>query len=93
MPTTNDKNEDTATPVVDVPSSASPGTQQWFQIVLNEINRHLGGIDRRLENVENRLWRVERFTWLVGGGLLVIGAVWMFIQFVLSNFSVTFTPK
>jgi len=93
MPTTNDKNEDTATPVIEVPSGASPGTQQWFQIILNQINGQLDKIDQRLGGIENRLWKVEKFTWLIGGGLLLLGVIWMFVQFLFSNFDITLTPK
>lgn len=76
-----------------VPSDIPHGAQQWLQLILNQIENRLGGIETRLTGIEGRIGKVEKITWAIGGGLIVIGVGWAFVQFLLANFDVSIAPK
>lgn len=65
---------------------ASTNLSQW---IMNNINLLHG----RLGTIENRLVSLENTVKISAGFLLAVGVVWVILQFLLSNYEITFTPK
>ena len=64
---------------------------------LNQIQQQIDKVEKRIQDqisgLETRLRRFERFVWVTQGAVITIIVIWATIQFVLSYFQVSITPK
>lgn len=85
---------------------ADPGLQLSLNRVeerLNDVFNEIGDLRERakaseeklafLPSIERRLRRLEYFAWVAIGVLITVGAAWAVLQFFLSAFDVTISPK
>ena len=75
----------------------SQGTSSWIMHSLNriedQIHERFQRIEQRIDNVEDRLRRIERFVWMTHGALIIVLVIWAVVQFLLSNYQISFTPN
>ena len=75
----------------------SQGTSSWIIHSLNriedQIHERFQRIEQRIDNVEDRLRRIERLVWMTHGALIIALVVWAVVQFLVSNYQISFTPN
>ena len=77
--------EKTPTPRVSTPPSGPPESS-WIIHSLNQIQDQINGLDARLR-------RFERFFWICQGILIAVLVIWAIVQFMVSNYQISVTPK
>ena len=79
-----------------LPEDAST-VSQWIMNNVNLLHARLTETENRLSDrltgMENRIFALEKTIKLATGGLIVLGMVWMVVQFLLSQYDITFTSK
>lgn len=58
-----------------------------------QIHERFQRIERRIDNIEDRLRRIERFVWITHGVLVTVLVTWAVVQFLVSNYQISFTLK
>ena len=88
--------EKTPKPLVSV-SPSGPPESSWIMHSLNQIQQQIDKVEKRIQDqisgLETRLRRFERFVWVTQGAVITIIVIWAIVQFVLSYFQVSITPK
>ena len=64
---------------------------------LNQILERISNVERRIQEqingLETRLRRFERLFWVCQGILITVLVIWAVVQFLVSNYQISFTLK
>ena len=80
-------------------STTPSGTPEapWIMHSLNQIREQINSVERRIQEqingLETRLRRFERLFWVCQGMLIAILVIWAVVQFLVSNYQISFTPN
>lgn len=80
-------------------STTPPGPSEapWIMHSLNLIREQINGVEGRIQEqingLETRLRRFERLFWVGQGILIAVLVIWAVVQFLLSNYQISFTPN
>ena len=87
-------------------STTPSGTPEapWIMHSLNQIREQLNSVERRIQEqinkiqeqingLETRLRRFERLFWVCQGMLIAVLVIWAVVQFLVSNYQISFTPN
>ena len=85
-----------------------PSEAPWIMHNLNLIREQINSVEERIREqinsveeriqeqingLETRLRRIERLFWVGQGILIAILVVWAVVQFLVSNYQISFTPN
>lgn len=80
-------------------STTPSGTPEapWIMHSLNQIREQINSVERRIQKqingLETRLRRFERLFWVCQGMLIAVLVIWAVVQFLVSNYQISFTPN
>lgn len=80
-------------------STTPPGPSEapWIMHSLNLIREQINGVEGRIQEqingLETRLRRFERLFWVGQGILIAVLVIWAVVQFLISNYQISFTPN
>ena len=67
------------------------------RLFLNQILEQINSVERRIQEqiygLETRLRRFERLFWVCQGILIAVLVIWAVVQFLVSNYQISFTLK
>ena len=69
--------------------TVTPPPSQESSWIMFSLNR----IQEQIDRIEDRLRRFERFVWMTQGVVITIVVVWAVVQFMVSNYQISVTPK
>ena len=76
---------------------SGPPEAPWIMHSLNQILEQISSLERRIQEqingLETRLRRFERLFWVCQGVLITILVIWAVVQFLVSNYQISFTSK
>ena len=75
----------------------SPSEAPWIMHSLDLIREQINGVEGRIQEqingLERRLRRFERLFWVGQGILIAVLVIWAIVQFLVSNYQISFTSK
>ena len=80
-------------------STTPPGPTEapWIMHSLNQIREQINSAEERIQEqingLESRLRRFERLFWVGQGILIAVLVIWAVVQFLISNYQISFTPN
>lgn len=69
--------------------TVTPPPSQESSWIMFSLNR----IQEQIDRIEDRLRRFERLVWVTQGVVITIIVIWAIVQFMVSNYQVSVTPK
>ena len=76
---------------------SGPPEAPWIMHSLNQILEQINSVERRIQEqiygLETRLRRFERLFWVCQGILIAVLVIWAVVQFLVSNYQISFTLK
>ena len=76
---------------------SDPPEAPWIMHSLNQILERISNVERRIQEqingLETRLRRFERLFWVCQGILITVLVIWAVVQFLVSNYQISFTLK
>ena len=76
---------------------SGPPESPWIMHSLNQILEQIDKVEKRIQEqlngLEARLRRFERLFWICQGLLIAVLIIWAVVQFLISNYQISFTLK
>ena len=76
---------------------SGPPEAPWIMHSLNQILEQIDKVEKRIQEqingIEARLRRFERLFWICQGVLIAVLVIWAVVQFLVSNYQISFTLK
>ena len=73
--------------------SETPWVMHSLNLIREQINDVEGRIQEQINGLETRLRRFERLFWVGQGILIAVLVIWAIVQFLVSNYQISFTSK
>ena len=73
--------------------SEAPWIMHSLNLIREQINGAEGRIQEQINGLETRLRSFERLFWVGQGILIAVLVIWAVVQFLVSNYQISFTPN